>query len=369
MIEVEPTKTDTTPSLVEYRIKQCEETAASTATIATEEELIHFRPENILAEDQGSRKVFSILAEIATRGVLRYKWKHVRWLISKLLELRLNEFKQSITVDFPQDTEHSMSETKKVDCLQFARDTICLQARVELFRLLRSFDDYPFTVQRICELLILAHEYYKSHEKLVWALEKCLTVTETVKHLSACPALPTVGELELEVSRLQIQLVASSKQSSQKSQGEVPKERPISLQHQQQEQPSSSKDALSEDPETNSLPTTSPPDQNQNQNHPADSSLSEEKVNGKSKAGGATFTTSNPIVYKSNMSDTNEGAEQMTHEDTLPYNGGGNGGTLQPLHKPLEIVTTDATVRNASFLETNTVHMLESPQKKHKVNS
>jgi len=70
--------------------------------------------------------------------------------------------------------------------------------------LLGSFREYPFTIQRICEILVVPEEYYSKLEQFAWALEKCLMVTETVRHSEGLGAqnLPSDVELRREVEAL-----------------------------------------------------------------------------------------------------------------------------------------------------------------------
>ena len=44
---------------------------------------------------------------------------------------------------------------------------------------LSVFSEAPFTLQRLCEILINAEAHYKSTHKLVYALKKLLSVTST----------------------------------------------------------------------------------------------------------------------------------------------------------------------------------------------
>ncbi len=170
---------------------EAEATTTTTATIANEAELLCFSGRDILAAERESKKFFGVLAEIATRGVLRFKWERVKPLVVCLVEARLEEYKGRSMVAFGPNPAQ---ETGGPDA-QLAR----------LSDLLDGFRNYPFTIQRVCEILVLPDEYYSTFAQLVWALEKCFMVTATV---SASPreslgdALPTVGELEREVGAM-----------------------------------------------------------------------------------------------------------------------------------------------------------------------
>mmetsp|Transcript_15231 Transcript_15231/g.38657 ORF Transcript_15231/g.38657 Transcript_15231/m.38657 type:complete len:356 (+) Transcript_15231:286-1353(+) len=205
MIEVETKASSAPPAQVadvEYRAKECDTArgeqrgelapneAEATTTIANEAELLCFSGRDILAAEQESKKFFGVLAEIATRGVLRYKWERVKPLVACLVEARLEEYKGRAMVEFgPNPAQGGLDA-------HLAR----------LNDLLDSFRAYPFTMQRICEILVLPSEYYSTFVQLVWALEKCFMVTATVGPSpkdSLGDALPTIGELEREIGAMQ----------------------------------------------------------------------------------------------------------------------------------------------------------------------
>ena len=76
-----------------------------------------------------------------------------------------------------------------------------------LSRLLSGFEEYPFTIQRICEILMVPGACYNKLDRLAWALEKCLMVTETVRPADQAAgsgegALPSKRDLEREVGEM-----------------------------------------------------------------------------------------------------------------------------------------------------------------------
>ena len=56
---------------------------------------------------------------------------------------------------------------------------------------LASFDEAPFTVQRLCELLLAPTAYYAKPDKLTRAVEKLLNVTGMVPSPTAPPTAPS----------------------------------------------------------------------------------------------------------------------------------------------------------------------------------
>jgi len=59
-----------------------------------------------------------------------------------------------------------------------------------LARTLEGFREAPFTVQRLCELLLFPRDYYVEIDKLMHAVEKLLTVTSMV---CFCPSSYTLN--------------------------------------------------------------------------------------------------------------------------------------------------------------------------------
>ena len=75
-----------------------------------------------------------------TAGVLRLPWQKVRPSLSLLLEERLREYGS------PRESSES----------------------VALSRLLSGFEEYPFTIQRICEILMVPGACYNKLDRLAW---------------------------------------------------------------------------------------------------------------------------------------------------------------------------------------------------------
>ena len=135
-------------------------------------------PPPVSVSTRPSLLVLTLLTKPAA-GVLRLPWQKVRPSLSLLLEERLREYGS------PRESSESMA----------------------LSRLLSGFEEYPFTIQRICEILMVPGACYNKLDRLAWALEKCLMVTETVRPADQAAgsgegALPSKRDLEREVGEM-----------------------------------------------------------------------------------------------------------------------------------------------------------------------
>ena len=349
MIELETKTAPLTP--VGYRKKECESIKESSSAwnkddekIASEEDLLSFSGRGILGDHREGKKIFGVLAEITTRGFLRYTWDLVKPLITCLIEARLREFKERVAVEFGPNPKQK----------NYQGDLDYLNGLVS------SFGDYPFTIQRICELLVPG-AYYSSFEQLVWALEKCLMVTQTLKpqHSSStleCQhALPSIGELEKEMKGLQ------KPARPQRCKSHNPQGLWIGYENSRDSQSMSSGDE-------GERPAREKGSDGQQQ---PEASTSKENNGVLTSKSGASVFSEGPIGYNNNssLSEFQQGKTETETEqiikmhDTVPY----SKNSIQPLHESLDLVTNQPA-HNSSYLETNNM-MLESPQKKHKINS
>eukprot|EP00287_Rhodomonas_sp_CCMP768_P007901 CAMPEP_0196733682 /NCGR_PEP_ID=MMETSP1091-20130531/12634_1 /TAXON_ID=302021 /ORGANISM="Rhodomonas sp., Strain CCMP768" /LENGTH=192 /DNA_ID=CAMNT_0042077083 /DNA_START=296 /DNA_END=871 /DNA_ORIENTATION=- len=64
-----------------------------------------------------------------------------------------------------------------------------------LYQVLGSFPGPPFTVQRLCELLTRPHAHHKTKQKLLFAVDKLLSVTSVVPEIPIAE-MPPVQEEE-----------------------------------------------------------------------------------------------------------------------------------------------------------------------------
>lgn len=111
-----------------------------------------------------------IIEVIADTGKFWHEWSFLRRLLSLQLMQVLGEYSE-------------VQMVMRGDGQQ--QNSLSAEAHSELFRqlndaLLRFEEGPPFTLQRLCEILLDPKGTYKKLSKLAWALEKTLLVTSTI---------------------------------------------------------------------------------------------------------------------------------------------------------------------------------------------
>jgi serine/threonine-protein phosphatase 4 regulatory subunit 2 len=96
--------------------------------------------------------------------VIRYKWPLIRPLLVQLMQQHLHEFEAAEHVDV--GPARPLPDNDSVDALCERFET-----------LLEAFEGPPWTLQRLCELLLEPRKQYQRLHKLALALEKLLLVT------------------------------------------------------------------------------------------------------------------------------------------------------------------------------------------------
>eukprot|EP00873_Tetraselmis_striata_P035061 jgi/Tetstr1/455325/TSEL_042160.t1 len=141
-------------------------------SIAGEQALLEFSREP-LTERKLTPALRGVLAETATTGVVRYPWPLLRPVIGDLILLNLAEY---------EEVEHA--EIGPAAPLQTAESLDVL--RENLSAALDSFDqEPPFTIQRLCEVVLEPRKQYQKLDKLALALEKLLLVTSTMPRINS----------------------------------------------------------------------------------------------------------------------------------------------------------------------------------------
>ena len=114
------------------------------------------------------------LQEIATSGESKYDWATLKPLLASKIEQASREY---------YETNKDIDESKNGDTF----DGVLKRT----LSLLDAFPNAPFTLQRLCELLVDPRKpYCTSTRKLMSAIEKLLSVSSTVPVMSAQPAKP-----------------------------------------------------------------------------------------------------------------------------------------------------------------------------------
>ncbi|KAK9792255.1 hypothetical protein WJX73_008897 [Symbiochloris irregularis] len=132
--------------------------------VASLDELRHFY-RTPPAERRVSAALRGVLAEIATTARLRYDWKDIRPLIRFHIE--------SVLTDMEAETQVEVGPARPMEGGVSPADF-----KVRLGDLLTTHDNgTPFTVQRLCEVLLEPRKQYSQFEALALAIEKLLLVT------------------------------------------------------------------------------------------------------------------------------------------------------------------------------------------------
>lgn len=124
-----------------------------------------------------------VLAETACTGVIRYEWPLLRHLVAHQLEVQLKQFEAAEHVDVGPARPLGSGDGD-------------LAATVKRFTgLLKQFQGPPWTLQRLCELILEPRKQYQRLHKLILALEKLLLVTGEVEVTPTLPPAPLLDQL------------------------------------------------------------------------------------------------------------------------------------------------------------------------------
>lgn len=124
-----------------------------------------------------------VLAETACTGVIRYDWPLVRSLVVQQLGEQLTAYEAAEHVDVGPARPLGTGDSD-------------VQATVKRFtELLEQFQGPPWTLQRLCELVLEPRKQYQRLHKLILAIEKLLLVTGEVGLTQPPPPLPRLDQL------------------------------------------------------------------------------------------------------------------------------------------------------------------------------
>ena len=105
------------------------------------------------------------LASVASTGKAVFAWSKVKPLFRRKLELIIQEFSESCPTE-------SLARQPNVDMFNFE------QMKERIFEQLESYTGLPFTIQRLCELMVQPKKHYKRIDKYMRGLEKVMLVAE-----------------------------------------------------------------------------------------------------------------------------------------------------------------------------------------------
>ena len=126
------------------------------------------------------------LSEIARSGQSTLPWNELKGLISAKIEAVCSDY---------------YSNNKDIDATGESYPEVLQRLKA----LLSEFPNAPFTIQRLCELLLDPHRvYFTSTRKVMSALEKLLTVSSTVPIMQSAPPKPGTYQVaaEFELGKL-----------------------------------------------------------------------------------------------------------------------------------------------------------------------
>ena len=107
------------------------------------------------------------LTYVAKSGNALFEWNKIKPLFKKKLQIVIQEFHDSSPSD-------DLPKQPNVDVFQFD------QMKERIFEQLESYSGIPFTVQRLCELLVQPKRHYKRTDKFMRGLEKIMLVVSTI---------------------------------------------------------------------------------------------------------------------------------------------------------------------------------------------
>ncbi|CAF1347064.1 unnamed protein product [Rotaria magnacalcarata] len=108
-----------------------------------------------------------ILIEIAKTGYSSHPWEKIKPLYLKKLSAVLNEF----------NTESNMD---KLDTHPNVDQSTFEELKSDIIERINSFENAPFTIQRLCELILSPRANYRRTDKFIRGLTKCVSVVTTI---------------------------------------------------------------------------------------------------------------------------------------------------------------------------------------------
>mmetsp|Transcript_57098 Transcript_57098/g.113420 ORF Transcript_57098/g.113420 Transcript_57098/m.113420 type:complete len:162 (-) Transcript_57098:249-734(-) len=132
---------------------------------------------------QWTPELDEVLGELGASGQSRFEWSALKPVIAAKIERVCSEY-YTTTKDLNEPYEELLKR---------------------LLSLLQEFPNAPFTVQRLCELLLDPHRIYAtSTRKMSSALEKLLTVSSTVPVMQVMPPKPGTYQAATETDLKQL---------------------------------------------------------------------------------------------------------------------------------------------------------------------
>jgi len=162
-------------------------------------------PENVLMELNGFEKaplptipksLEDYLIHVAKSGNTVFPWNKIKPLIKSKLEIIIREFNESCP-------EGHLPKMPNVDVFKFN------EMKERIMEQFESYTGTPFTIQRLCELLVQPKRHYKRTDKFMRGLEKVMLVVSTVDPITTNPNVQDNGSSML-VEREKLKVGACS---------------------------------------------------------------------------------------------------------------------------------------------------------------
>lgn len=112
------------------------------------------------------------LCQVAKTGDTMLPWHRLKPLLCRKLEMVMNEFYEA----FPTD---SLPVLPNVEAFKYE------DMKAKILEALDTFTSAPFTIQRLCELVVDPRKHYKRTDKFMRGVEKNVLVVSTVEPKSA----------------------------------------------------------------------------------------------------------------------------------------------------------------------------------------
>lgn len=130
-------------------------------------------------DDHISQNLENFIEYVSKTGTYIFPWSLVKKLFLKKLNNVINNLQSCMSLS-TSDLNTSSSSTY-ISNQNTANDASSIQLiKDRIFERMQSFNNAPFTIQRICELLLKPNNHYNRIDKYLRGLEKCIMVVTTV---------------------------------------------------------------------------------------------------------------------------------------------------------------------------------------------
>jgi hypothetical protein len=129
-----------------------------------------------------------IVENISKTGVSCYPWPALKYLLSSMLNEVLNKIHGKTLEDRKNETDNDKLDRYRVEDESFE------ERKQKFFQALNSYEEAPFTLQRLCELIVIPEKAYSTNSrKYLTALEKMVNITSTVPVVAPSEIVTTSG--------------------------------------------------------------------------------------------------------------------------------------------------------------------------------